>query len=78
MAWVTRLGLNLTVYHTTSPDHVKQTGSLSIAHAHYTVQATANDLGHSIIIQPGLDHMLMHPTQSRPVRVAWATAYSLD
>ena len=42
------LGLSLTVYHTTSPGHIKQPESLSMAHAHYTVQATVNDLGHSI------------------------------
>ena len=56
MAWVTRLGLSLTVYHTTSPGHAKQPGSLRIANAHYTVQATVNGLGHSI--QLGLEHSL--------------------
>ena len=49
--WVTRLGISLTVYHTTSPGHTKQPGSRSMTHAHYTVgrlQFTANGLGHNI------------------------------
>ena len=84
MAWVTRLGLSLTVYYRLM--HTTQSGPLRVAwvtvytarirlqaHAHYTVRATANGLGHSI--QPGLDYRLMHTTQSGPLRMTWATVY---